>query len=144
MIYYKVVRKLKNGDLVSALIEKKTGMRETYRHHGKTQTVPIGFLFTDLESAKKWGDDWIGHYCVSSYEVWECEVKKTSPMKWLISHNRVCKSLKEKLIRLICGDKDAFAFDKKDTYVISAHPDFKGIIGHNVRLTTRVYSEVVY
>jgi len=144
MKLYKVVRKLKNGDLVSALIEKETGMRETYRHHGATQAVPIGFLFTDLDDAKKWALEWVGHYCEYSYEIWECEVKKTSPIKWLIHHVRVCKSLKEKLIRLICGDKDSLAFDREGAYVITAHPDFKGIIGHNIKLTTKLYSEMVY
>jgi hypothetical protein len=144
MRLYKVVRKLKNGDLVSALIEKDTGMRETYRHHGVTQTVPVGFLFTDLNAAKEWAKDWVGHYSESSYEIWECEVKKTSPMEWFIHHDQVCKSIKEKLIRLVCGDKDAFASDKTDAHVYNVSPEFKGIIGHNVRLTTKLYSEVAY
>ena len=70
---YKVVQRLKNGDKVSCLMPKETGLRATYMTHGEIKTVPEGMVFQDLILANNFaGGDWD--------EVWECEVDGMVPI----------------------------------------------------------------
>ena len=67
---YKVVKRLRNGDKVSCLAQKQTGLRATYITHGKAQKIPQGMIFDNLEHAR----DFRGGFDPSApYEVWECD-----------------------------------------------------------------------
>ena len=72
--YYKVVKRLKNGDRVSAITHKNSGLRETYLHHGQPIPVKQGFVFPTFQHCNDWITKSLDEGCC---EIWECIVKNT-------------------------------------------------------------------
>ena len=80
--YYKVVQRLNNGDRVSAVISKNTGLRETYISHGKAKTVNYGMVFSDASSAAFFAKVESSEQKIQ--EVWECSVGNTEKVRRII------------------------------------------------------------
>ena len=66
-IGYKVVKRLKNGDRVSNMVLKESGVRETYIHNGKPRIVPQGMVFSNYHDASCFG------FISEGRELWKCQ-----------------------------------------------------------------------
>ena len=96
---YKVVQRLRNGDRVSAIIPKNTGLRETYISHGKARIVSEGMVFSDLYHALSFLK---GRYDKTTYELWECHYGSSEQIVSVLDTNDLlkignCKQYKEKI-----------------------------------------------
>ena len=76
---YKVVRRLKNGDRVSAIATKEASLRKVYIHQGVANVVETSLVFGELEFAVSF-KEWENSNCDYSLEVWEAEYEKTIPL----------------------------------------------------------------
>jgi hypothetical protein len=71
MVYYKIVRVLKNGDRVSAYVNRKP-FQTAYIHNGKVRPVDGAFTYADLKEARVELDSCQYGRGNNVYELWEC------------------------------------------------------------------------
>jgi len=139
---YKVVRRLKNGDRVSAIATKESTLRKVYVHNGTPKVVDRSLVFLSLRDAKNFMVRENPRYN-NSLEVWDAEYDKNINMPpvfvWMKYNDKVVvynKDLMHKL--LVDGNKTVIS---SMHYMSIGHKLFPAGSMHvtDLKLTRKVY-----